>query len=66
VSLDRKGRSKLTRRIAEGFFGVVPREWDKSLDALQEEYYVFFRQRGASGMDALWKEALERHIELLR
>ena len=35
-----KGRSKLKRRISDGYFDGMPSDWDKSLATLEDDYFA--------------------------
>ena len=41
----RKGRSKLKRSIPDGYFNDMPKNWDKSLSDLENDYFALDSQR---------------------
>ena len=62
----RKGRSKLKRRISEGYFDSIKPRWNKSLDTLEGEYYECFEQLKTDNVWDLWARALDNQPQLFQ
>ncbi|TWU50740.1 hypothetical protein Poly51_40330 [Rubripirellula tenax] len=56
-----KGRSKLKRRIPDGYFDDMPSDWDKSLETLEDDYFAL-----ESDIENLIPTLCEKHESLFQ